>query len=120
MEDLLRVGADLSLLDRWGNSVLHMAAREGYDKILSVLLKNKNAAPLIDHPNGEGKGQSHGRGTFSQLPQNCLALDKCVCLDFDPQMVSRPTGVYVVLWLFLLFTTTNSFKGNLGASLSVF
>ena len=56
VEDLLRVGADLSLLDRWGNSVLHMAAREGHDKILSVLLKNKSAAPLIDHPNGEGKG----------------------------------------------------------------
>lgn len=56
MEDLLRVGADLSLLDRWGNSVLHLAAREGHDKILGVLLKNKKAALLIDHPNGEGKG----------------------------------------------------------------
>lgn len=57
VEDLLRVGADLSLLDRWGNSVLHLAAREGHDKILSVLLKNRKAALLIDHPNGEGKGQ---------------------------------------------------------------
>lgn len=56
VEDLLRVGADLSLLDRWGNSVLHLAAKEGQDKILSILLKNRKAALLIDHPNGEGKG----------------------------------------------------------------
>lgn len=56
VEDLLRVGADLSLLDRWGNSVLHLAAKEGHDKILSILLKNRKAALLIDHPNGEGKG----------------------------------------------------------------
>jgi nuclear factor NF-kappa-B p105 subunit len=55
VEDLLRVGADLSLLDRWGNSVLHLAAKEGHDRILSILLKSRKAAPLIDHPNGEGK-----------------------------------------------------------------
>lgn len=61
VEDLLRVGADLSLLDRWGNSVLHLAAKEGHDKILGVLLKNSKAALLINHPNGEGKG-SHTAG----------------------------------------------------------
>lgn len=55
VEDLLRAGADLSLLDRTGNSVLHLAAKEGQDKILSILLKHKKAAPLMDHPNGEGK-----------------------------------------------------------------
>ena len=59
MEDLLKAGADLSLLDRLGNSVLHLAAKEGQDKILSVLLKHKKAALLIDHPNGEGKRQTH-------------------------------------------------------------
>lgn len=59
VEDLLRAGADLSLLDRLGNSVLHLAAKEGHDKILGILLKHKKAAQLIDHPNGEGKRQSH-------------------------------------------------------------
>lgn len=55
VEDLLRAGADLSLLDRLGNSVLHLAAKEGQDKILGILLKHQKAAPLINHPNGEGK-----------------------------------------------------------------
>lgn len=72
VEDLLRVGADLSLLDRWGNSVLHLAAREGQDKILGVLLKNKKAALLIDHPNGEGLNAIHIAVMSNSLP--CLLL----------------------------------------------
>lgn len=55
MEDLLRAGADLTLLDRSGNSALHLAAKGGHDEILSILLKHKKAAQLINHPNGEGK-----------------------------------------------------------------
>lgn len=55
VEDLLRAGADLSLLDRVGNSVLHLAAKEGQDTILGILLKHRKAALLINHPNGEGK-----------------------------------------------------------------
>lgn len=58
VEALLRAGADLSLLDRLGNSVLHLAAKEGHDKILGILLKHKRTALLIDHPNGEGKRKS--------------------------------------------------------------
>lgn len=37
-------------------------------------------------------------------------LDKCVDLDLDPQVFSWPTRVHPILWLFLLFTTTNSIK----------
>lgn len=59
VQDLLRAGADMSLLDRLGNSVLHLAAKEGQDQILSILLKHKKATPLIDHPNGEGKRHSY-------------------------------------------------------------
>lgn len=59
MEDLLRAGADLSLLDRFGNSALHLAAKEGHDKILGILLKHKKAALLINHPNADGKRPSH-------------------------------------------------------------
>uniref|UniRef100_A0A8C2LLV9 Nuclear factor NF-kappa-B p105 subunit n=1 Tax=Cricetulus griseus TaxID=10029 RepID=A0A8C2LLV9_CRIGR len=72
VEDLLRVGADLSLLDRWGNSALHLAAREGHDKILSVLLKNRKATLLIDHPNGEGLNAIHIAVMSNSLP--CLLL----------------------------------------------
>ncbi|XP_060003624.1 nuclear factor NF-kappa-B p105 subunit isoform X4 [Lagenorhynchus albirostris] len=54
VEDLLRAGADLTLLDRSGNSALHLAAKGGHDEILSILLKHKKAAQLINHPNGEG------------------------------------------------------------------
>ena len=54
VEDLLKAGADVSLLDRRGNSVLHLAASEGDDKILSLLLKHKKVSPMVDLSNGEG------------------------------------------------------------------
>ncbi|XP_055484171.1 nuclear factor NF-kappa-B p105 subunit [Psammomys obesus] len=72
VEDLLRVGADMSLLDRWGNSALHLAAKEGHDKILSVLLKSRKAALLIDRPNGEGLNAIHIAVMSNSLP--CLLL----------------------------------------------
>ncbi|XP_065692152.2 nuclear factor NF-kappa-B p105 subunit isoform X1 [Patagioenas fasciata] len=59
VEDLLRAGADVSLLDRHGNSVLHLAAAEGDDKILSVLLKNKKILSMVDLSNGEGLSAIH-------------------------------------------------------------
>lgn len=62
MEDLLRAGADPSLLDRLGDSVLHLAAKEGHEKVLSVLLKHKRAALLTDQPNGEGKRKARVLG----------------------------------------------------------
>lgn len=73
VEDLLRAGADLSLLDRLGNSVLHLAAKEGQDKILSILLKHKKAALLMDHPNGEGKRQADVMGDLSLLSKQLVA-----------------------------------------------
>ncbi|NWU97338.1 NFKB1 factor, partial [Upupa epops] len=54
VEDLLKAGADVSLLDRHGNSVLHLAAMEGDDKILSLLLKHKKVSPMVNLSNGEG------------------------------------------------------------------
>ncbi|NWQ73497.1 NFKB1 factor, partial [Columbina picui] len=59
VEDLLRAGADVSLLDRHGNSVLHLAAAEGNDKILSVLLKHKKILSMVDLSNGEGLSAIH-------------------------------------------------------------
>ncbi|XP_073897547.1 nuclear factor NF-kappa-B p105 subunit isoform X3 [Castor canadensis] len=72
VEDLLRSGADLSLLDRLGNSVLHLAAKEGHDTILSIVLKHRKAALLIDHPNGEGLNAIHIAVMSNSLP--CLLL----------------------------------------------
>ncbi|XP_064273154.1 nuclear factor NF-kappa-B p105 subunit isoform X5 [Passer domesticus] len=59
VEDLLKAGADVSLLDRHGNSVLHLAATEGDDKILSLLLKNEKVSPMVNLPNAEGLSAIH-------------------------------------------------------------
>ncbi|XP_059868037.1 nuclear factor NF-kappa-B p105 subunit isoform X3 [Delphinus delphis] len=72
VEDLLRAGADLTLLDRSGNSALHLAAKGGHDEILSILLKHKKAAQLINHPNGEGLNAIHEAMMSNSLP--CLLL----------------------------------------------
>nr|XP_044998940.1 nuclear factor NF-kappa-B p105 subunit isoform X2 [Jaculus jaculus] len=83
VEALLRVGADLSLLDRWGNSALHLAAKEGHDKILSILLKHRKAALLIDCPNGEGLNAIHIAVVSSSLP--CLLLLVAAGADVNAQ-----------------------------------
>ncbi|XP_058403567.1 nuclear factor NF-kappa-B p105 subunit isoform X1 [Diceros bicornis minor] len=83
VEDLLRAGADLSLLDRWGNSVLHLAAKEGHDKILNILLKHKKAALLIDHPNGEGLNAIHVAMMSNSMP--CLLLLLAAGADVNAQ-----------------------------------
>ncbi|XP_021101129.1 nuclear factor NF-kappa-B p105 subunit isoform X2 [Heterocephalus glaber] len=72
VEDLLQAGADLSLLDRLGNSALHLATKEGQDGILSILLKHRKAPPLLDHPNREGLNAIHIAVTSNSLP--CLLL----------------------------------------------
>ncbi|KFQ73515.1 Nuclear factor NF-kappa-B p105 subunit, partial [Phoenicopterus ruber ruber] len=59
VEDLLKAGADVSLLDRHGNSVLHLAATEGDNKILSLLLKHKKISQMVDLSNGEGLSAIH-------------------------------------------------------------
>uniref|UniRef100_H0YZJ3 Nuclear factor NF-kappa-B p105 subunit n=1 Tax=Taeniopygia guttata TaxID=59729 RepID=H0YZJ3_TAEGU len=59
VEDLLKAGADVSLLDRHGNSVLHLAATEGDDKILSLLLRHENVSPMVNLPNAEGLSAIH-------------------------------------------------------------
>ncbi|XP_051473649.1 nuclear factor NF-kappa-B p105 subunit isoform X3 [Apus apus] len=59
VEDLLKAGADVSLLDRHGNSVLHLAATEGDDKIMSLLLKHKKISPMVSLFNAEGLTAIH-------------------------------------------------------------
>lgn len=83
VEDLLRAGADPSLLDRLGNSVLHLAAKEGHDQILSILLKHKKAALLIDHPNGEGQNAIHIAVMSNSMP--CLKQLVAAGADINAQ-----------------------------------
>ncbi|XP_053108975.1 nuclear factor NF-kappa-B p105 subunit isoform X2 [Hemicordylus capensis] len=59
VKDLLRAGADVSLLDRHGNSVLHLAAQQGDEKVLNVLLNHKETSVMKDLPNGEGLNVIH-------------------------------------------------------------
>ncbi|XP_056659122.1 nuclear factor NF-kappa-B p105 subunit isoform X4 [Monodelphis domestica] len=83
VEDLLRAGADVSLLDRLGNSALHLAAKEGDDKILNILLKHKKILPLIDHPNGEGLNAIHLAMLINSMP--CLRLMIAAGADVNAQ-----------------------------------
>lgn len=83
VEDLLQAGADLSLLDRLGNSALHLAAKEGQDKILSILLKHQKAALLVDQPNREGLSAIHVAVTSNSLP--CLLLLVAAGADVNAQ-----------------------------------
>ncbi|KAM5255873.1 nuclear factor NF-kappa-B p105 subunit [Ctenodactylus gundi] len=83
VEDLLRAGADPSLLDRWGNSVLHLAAQEGHDNVLGILLKHNKAALLIDQPNGEGLNAIHVAVVSSSL--SCLLLLVAAGADVNAQ-----------------------------------
>lgn len=59
VDALLRAGADVTLLDRAGDSVLHLAAKAGLDQVLSVLLQHCGTGPLLDQPNGDGKCALH-------------------------------------------------------------
>ncbi|XP_065593019.1 nuclear factor NF-kappa-B p105 subunit isoform X1 [Cyrtonyx montezumae] len=72
VEDLLKAGANVNLLDRHGNSVLHLAAAEGDDKILSLFLKHQKASSMINLCNGEGLGAIHMVVMANSL--SCLKL----------------------------------------------
>lgn len=96
VEDLLRAGADLSLLDRLGNSVLHLAAKEGHEKILGILLKHKKAALLIDNPNGEGLTAIHIAVLSNSMP--CLLLLLAAGVDVNaPEQKSGRTALHLAV-----------------------
>nr|XP_060635142.1 nuclear factor NF-kappa-B p105 subunit [Anolis sagrei ordinatus]XP_060635143.1 nuclear factor NF-kappa-B p105 subunit [Anolis sagrei ordinatus] len=59
VRDLLGTGVDVSLLDRHGNSVLHLAVNQGDEKVLNILLSHKEASQMKDLPNGEGLAAIH-------------------------------------------------------------
>ncbi|XP_032638830.1 nuclear factor NF-kappa-B p105 subunit isoform X1 [Chelonoidis abingdonii] len=83
VEDLLRAGADVSLLDRHGNSILHLAAKEGDDKILNILLKHEKTSPMINYSNGEGLNVIHMAVMANSMP--CLRQMIAAGADINAQ-----------------------------------
>ncbi|XP_074849604.1 nuclear factor NF-kappa-B p105 subunit [Carettochelys insculpta] len=83
VEDLLRAGADVSLLDRHGNSVLHLAVQEGDDKILNILLKHEKTSPMINLANGEGLSAIHMAVMANSMP--CLRQTIAAGADVNAQ-----------------------------------
>ncbi|XP_029452912.1 nuclear factor NF-kappa-B p105 subunit isoform X2 [Rhinatrema bivittatum] len=72
VECLLAAGADVGLLDRHGNSALHLAAKAGDDKVLSTLLRHEKTSEIISLPNGEGLSAIHMAVMANSMP--CLRL----------------------------------------------
>ncbi|XP_039769612.1 nuclear factor NF-kappa-B p105 subunit isoform X2 [Ornithorhynchus anatinus] len=83
VEDLLWAGADVSLLDRLGNSALHLASKEGDDQILSILLKHEKIPPLINQFNGEGLNAIHLAMMTNSM--TCLRLMIAAGADVNAQ-----------------------------------
>ncbi|XP_062991990.1 nuclear factor NF-kappa-B p105 subunit [Elgaria multicarinata webbii] len=83
VKDLLRAGADVSLLDRYGNSVLHLAAEQGDEKVLSLLLNHKVASLMKDLPNGEGLTAIHLAVMVNSVP--CLRQLIAAGVDVNAQ-----------------------------------
>ncbi|XP_018414489.1 PREDICTED: nuclear factor NF-kappa-B p105 subunit [Nanorana parkeri] len=54
VEDILKAGGDPLMLDRNGNSVLHLACKEGDSTTLSILLKHPKLTEIINLPNNDG------------------------------------------------------------------
>ncbi|XP_025071439.1 nuclear factor NF-kappa-B p105 subunit isoform X4 [Alligator sinensis] len=83
VEDLLKAGADVSSLDRHGNSVLHLAAQEGDDNILGILLKHKKTSLMINLSDGEGLSASHMAVLANSM--SCLRLLIAAGADINAQ-----------------------------------
>ncbi|XP_069486791.1 nuclear factor NF-kappa-B p105 subunit [Ambystoma mexicanum] len=83
VENLLSAGADVTLLDRHGNSALHLAAKEGRAEILSILLRHGRIAEIINLPNGDGLNAIHLAMVANSMA--CLRLMISARADVDAQ-----------------------------------
>ncbi|XP_053317513.1 nuclear factor NF-kappa-B p105 subunit isoform X2 [Spea bombifrons] len=72
VQDIMSAGGDPMLLDRHGNSVLHLACKDGDAKTLNVLLKHKDISKIIDLPNGDGLTATHVAVIANSM--SCLRL----------------------------------------------
>ncbi|XP_053559471.1 nuclear factor NF-kappa-B p105 subunit isoform X2 [Bombina bombina] len=72
VQDILNAGGDPLLLDRHGNSVLHLACKEEDATTLSILLKHPKTAQIINLPNNDGLTALHVAVIANSMP--CLRL----------------------------------------------
>uniref|UniRef100_A0A8C4QSP4 Nuclear factor of kappa light polypeptide gene enhancer in B-cells 2 (p49/p100) n=2 Tax=Eptatretus burgeri TaxID=7764 RepID=A0A8C4QSP4_EPTBU len=82
---LLGAGADPSIVDRDGDSVIHMATENGDEETLAVLTRHLglNLSPLINTPNYEGLFPVHLAVLSGSLP--CLKLLHSAGANLDDQ-----------------------------------
>ncbi|KAM4050081.1 nuclear factor NF-kappa-B p105 subunit isoform 2-T2 [Anomaloglossus baeobatrachus] len=83
VQDILQAGGDPLMLDRKGNSVLHLACKEGDATSLSILLDHPKIAEMIDHPNNEGLNAIHEAVIANSMP--CLRLMILASADVNAQ-----------------------------------
>lgn len=96
VENLVAAGADIAILDRHGNSALHLAAKEGKADILEILLKHKNIAKIIDLPNGDGLNGVHLAMMANSMP--CLRLMIAARADINaPEQKSGRTPLHLAV-----------------------
>lgn len=83
---LIRAGADPTILDRFGNSVLHLAVQAGDDKMLQVLLDHQFSGykNLLNMPDYHGKDHRHYKGGSKVV----VKLNVCFCFLFFTLMHS--------------------------------
>ncbi|KAM4708392.1 nuclear factor NF-kappa-B p105 subunit [Discoglossus pictus] len=72
VQEILKAGGDPLLLDRHGNSVLHLACKEGDATTLSILLRHPKTSKIINLPNGDGQTPIHVAVTANSM--SCLRL----------------------------------------------
>ncbi|XP_075465190.1 nuclear factor NF-kappa-B p105 subunit isoform X3 [Ascaphus truei] len=83
VQDILTTGGDPMLLDRHGNSALHLACKEGDAQTLSVLLKHEKMIEITNLPNNDGLNAIHIAIIENNMP--CLRLMISAGADVNAQ-----------------------------------
>ncbi|XP_069834481.1 nuclear factor NF-kappa-B p105 subunit isoform X2 [Dendropsophus ebraccatus] len=83
VQDILEAGGDPLMLDRNGNSVLHLACKKGDAESLSVLLNHPKITEIINHSNNEGLNAIHEAVIANSMP--CLRLMISAKADVNAQ-----------------------------------
>ncbi|XP_075057154.1 nuclear factor NF-kappa-B p105 subunit isoform X2 [Mixophyes fleayi] len=83
VEYILKSGGDPLMLDRNGNSVLHLACKEGDATTLSILQNHPKISEILNLPNNEGLNAIHISVIENSLP--CLRLMISARADVNAQ-----------------------------------
>ncbi|KAM9323765.1 nuclear factor NF-kappa-B p100 subunit [Gastrophryne carolinensis] len=86
--NLLRAGADPTILDRCGNSVLHLAVQAGDETMLQVLLEFSESKNLLNMPDYHGLYPVH----WAVKVKNEKCLEQLVICGADINAAERKSG----------------------------